>query len=154
MKLELSTAQEQRNILSEKVDSLLATLEQRDAQIAASSETNRDLDQENRSLMAFVDGLEGELNDREGALRESARQLEEGRTSLARLTEQSAANQAFFDLVVGQCTALMGLEGGTEEDVDRQTLAYECAAAFESARRWRADLTEMVDLRDRSLQAL
>ena len=48
----------------------------------------------------------------------------------------------------------MGLEGGTEEDVDCQTLAYECAAAFESARRWRADLTEMVDLRDRSLQAL
>ena len=47
----------------------------------------------------------------------------------------------------------MGWEGGAVEDVDRQTLAYECAAAFESARRWRADLTEMVDLRDRSLQA-
>ena len=153
VKLELSTAQEQHKILTEKVDGLLTSLEQRDAQIAASGETNRDLDQENRSLMAFVDGLEGELNDREVALRESERQLEETRASLARVTDQSAANQAFFDLFVGKCTALMGWEGGAEEDVDRQTLAYECAAAFESARRWRADLTEMVDLRDRSLQA-
>ena len=29
----------------------------------------------------------------------------------------------------------------------------ESAAAFESAQRWRADLTDMVELRDRSLQA-
>ena len=47
----------------------------------------------------------------------------------------------------------MGWEGGAEEEIDRQALAYECAAAFESARRWRADLTEMVDLRDRSLRS-
>ncbi|MEC7141353.1 MAG: hypothetical protein VXX87_04330 [Pseudomonadota bacterium] len=109
--------------------------------------------EENRSLLTFVNALEGDLNAREAALRESESQLEEGQAAFLRLTAEAEANQAFFDLVVGQCTALMGWEGGAEEEIDRQSLAYECAAAFESARRWRADLTEMVDLRDRSLRS-
>ena len=62
-------------------------------------------------------------------------------------------NEAFFDVLITQCTALLGLEGDTGDALDRETLAFECAAAFESAQRWRADLTEMVELRDRSLQA-
>ena len=73
-----------------------------------------------------------------------------------RINELEAAgleNEAFFDILITQCTALLGLEGDGGDALDRETLAYECAAAFESAQRWRADLTEMVELRDRSLQA-
>ena len=153
LKLELAGALEQRDALAAEAETLRADLGQRDGQLAAANSTIDSMDEENRSLLTFVTTLEGDLNAREAALRESEGRLEEGQAAFLRLTAESEANQAFFDLVVGQCTALMGWEGGAEEEIDRQALAYEGAAAFESARRWRADLTEMVDLRDRSLRS-
>ena len=153
LKLELAGALEQRDGLAAEAETLRADLSQRDGQLAAAKRTIDSMGEENRSLQTFVNALEGDLNAREAALRESESQLEEGQAAFLRLTAEAEANQAFFDLVVGQCTALMGWEGGAEEEIDRQALAYECAAAFESARRWRADLTEMVDLRDRSLRS-
>lgn len=153
LKLELAGALEQRDGLADETAALGASLAERDRQLAAANSTIESMGEENRSLLTFVNALEGDLNAREAALRDSESKLEEGQAAFLRLTSEAEANQAFFDLVVGQCTALMGWEGGEEADIDRQALAYECAAAFESARRWRADLTEMVDLRDRSLQA-
>ena len=153
LKLELAGALEQRDGLADETAALGANLAERDRQLAAANSTIESMGEENRSLLTFVNALEGDLNAREAALRDSESKLEEGQAAFLRLTSEAEANQAFFDLVVGQCTALMGWEGGEEADIDRQALAYECAAAFESARRWRADLTEMVDLRDRSLQA-
>ena len=149
----IDAALEQRDALAAEAETLRADLGQRDGQLAAANSTIDSMDEENRSLLTFVTTLEGDLNAREAALRESEGRLEEGQAAFLRLTAESEANQAFFDLVVGQCTALMGCEGGAEEEIDRQALAYGGAAAFESARRWRADLTEMVVLRDRSLRS-
>lgn len=149
----LATALDQRDSALANLAAAREQLSERKAIVAEHEDALADLGDENRSLMTFVDALEADLNAREVALRASEDALASQGEALGNLTKEAKANQAFFDLVVGQCMVLMGQEGGADTIDDRQALAYECAAAFESARRWRADLTEMVDLRDRSLQA-
>ena len=51
--------------------------------------------EENRSLLTFVNALEGDLNAREAALRDSESKLEEGQAAFLRLTSEAEANRRF-----------------------------------------------------------
>ena len=115
--------------------------------------TNSAVMEENQSLIIVVNELRQEMEMKQAMADEAETMINTLNLRISDLEAIGLDNEAFFDVLITQCTALLGLEGDTGNALDRETLAFECAAAFESAQRWRADLTEMVELRDRSLQA-
>ena len=121
--------------LSDARNAGAATLEENQSLVVLLSELRAEADQRRQSFAAAEQSI-GTLNDR-----------------IVELEAIGLDNEAFFSVLITQCTALLGFEGDTADTLDRETLAFECAAAFESAQRWRADLTEMVELRDRSLRS-
>lgn len=115
--------------------------------------TNSAVMEENQSLILVVNELRQDIDAKQASAEEAETTINTLNLRISDLEAIGLDNEAFFDVLITQCTALLGLEGDTGNALDRETLAFECAAAFESAQRWRADLTEMVELRDRSLQA-
>ncbi|MGB1160430.1 MAG: hypothetical protein ACPG40_04390 [Alphaproteobacteria bacterium] len=115
--------------------------------------TNSAVMEENQSLILVVNELRQDIEAKQASAEEAETTINTLNLRISDLEAIGLDNEAFFDVLITQCTALLGLEGDTGNALDRETLAFECAAAFESAQRWRADLTEMVELRDRSLQA-
>ena len=160
IKLELTTVQDALAASNDRIADLESQLseitivvnevggELSDAQNANSAVT-----EENQSLILVLSELRQDIELKEAAADEAQTTIDTLNVRVSELEAIGLDNEAFFDVLITQCTALLGLEGDTGDALDRETLAFECAAAFESAQRWRADLTEMVELRDRSLQA-
>ncbi|RPH18772.1 MAG: hypothetical protein CBC49_002170 [Alphaproteobacteria bacterium TMED89] len=109
--------------------------------------------EENQALIVVIDELRNSSSQQQASMDQSAERIDALRVIVSDLETKDLENEAFFNVLISQCTALLGLEGEAGDTLDRETLAFECAAAFESAQRWRADLTKMVEVRDRSLRA-
>ena len=149
----LAAAQDRSGLLERELAELRVILSQIDGELTDARNSSTAVSEENNSLVVVLQELREDIIAKDQAAQDASSQIS---TLTVRINELEAAgleNEAFFDILITQCTALLGLEGDGGDALDRETLAYECAAAFESAQRWRADLTEMVELRDRSLQA-
>jgi chromosome segregation ATPase len=149
----LAAAQDRSGLLERELAELRVILSQIDGELTDARNSSTAVSEENNSLVVVLQELREDIIAKDQAAQDASSQIS---TLTVRINELEAAgleNEAFFDILITQCTALLGLEGDGGDALDRETLAYECAAAFESAQRWRADLTEMLELRDRSLQA-
>lgn len=149
----LTTAQDRVLVLEGELAELRLILDQINGELSDAQNASSAVTEENQSLVIVLNELRDDIVAKEGQVNAASTTINELNIQISELETAALDNEAFFDILITQCTALLGLEGDTGDALDRETLAFECAAAFESAQRWRADLTDMVELRDRSLQA-
>lgn len=149
----LSAAAEQIDALKGAASALENTLEQITVELNAAETARAAVREENSSLVLVLDELRADLDLKSDQVLNSEAALESLRARLKETETKMQENEASLTVLIAQCTALLGFEGEADSAADRETLAFECAAAFESAQRWRADLTEMLEVRDRGLQA-
>jgi len=139
--------------LETRLSELTIIIKQVDGELNDARNVSSAVDEENQSLVLVLNELRDDIGSKQQAVDNAATTINQLNIQISELEAVGLDNEAFFDVLITQCTALLGLEGDTGDALDRETLAFECAAAFESAQRWRADLTDMVELRDRSLQS-
>lgn len=149
----LASSNDRVAVLESRISELTVIVNEASGDLTDARNANAAVTEENQSLILVLGELRDELDSRQSAVETSETTITTLNLRISELEAIGLDNEAFFDVLITQCTALLGLEGDTGYALDRETLAFECAAAFESAQRWRADLTEMVELRDRSLQA-
>ncbi len=149
----LATAQDRVRVLESRLSELTVIINQVDGELNDARNVSSAVNEENKSLVLVLNELRDDIGTKQQAVDDATVTINQLNVQISELEAIGLDNEAFFDVLITQCTALLGLEGDTGNALDRETLAFECAAAFESAQRWRADLTQMVELRDRSLQA-
>ncbi len=149
----LAGSQDRVRELETRLSELTIIIKQVDGELNDARNVSSAVDEENQSLVLVLNELRDDIGSKQQAVDNAATTINQLNIQISELEAVGLDNEAFFDVLITQCTALLGLEGDTGDALDRETLAFECAAAFESAQRWRADLTDMVELRDRSLQS-
>lgn len=150
---EKSDARQQAEALDEQLSQLTVNLNRVEGDLSDARNAAAATLEENQSLVVLLSELRAEADQRRQSFAAAEQSIGTLNDRIVELEAIGLDNEAFFSVLITQCTALLGFEGDTADTLDRETLAFECAAAFESAQRWRADLTEMVELRDRSLRS-